>query len=81
MVKHAGATAVAISVVADKGLVITVKDNGKGIPADILQNGTGNGLRNMQQRVKEMGGSLAIKNHEGTTVQFNLPLQKNSTKG
>ncbi len=81
MVKHAGATAVEITVVINNGLQIIVKDNGKGITDDMLQNGTGNGLRNMQQRVKEMNGSMAIKNHDGTSVQFNLPLQRTNTKG
>ncbi|MFN2438867.1 MAG: two-component regulator propeller domain-containing protein [Chitinophagaceae bacterium] len=81
VVKHAGASAVEITVVINNGLQIIVKDNGKGITGDMLQNGTGNGLRNMQQRVKEMNGSMAIKNHDGTTVHFNLPLQTTNTKG
>jgi len=81
VVKHASATAVGITVVTDSSLQIIVKDNGKGIPDNMLQNGTGNGLRNMKQRVKDMEGSMAIKNHDGTTVQFNLPLQRTNTKG
>ena len=81
VVKHSHATGVNINVRVKENLQITIQDNGKGIPDGMLQNGIGNGLRNMQQRVKDLEGSIEIKNHNGTTVQFNLPLQRNNTKG
>jgi signal transduction histidine kinase/ligand-binding sensor domain-containing protein len=74
VVKHAGATDVQVTVAVDNELRIVIHDNGKGIADNMLQNGSGNGLRNMQQRVRELKGSLEIKNHEGTTVQFFIPL-------
>jgi signal transduction histidine kinase len=81
VVKHAQAAAVDIVVEVNAQLQITVHDNGKGIANEMLQNKTGNGLRNMQQRAKDMEGSMEIKNHDGTTVLFTLPFIKNNTKG
>jgi signal transduction histidine kinase len=80
VVKHANATEVKMSVTMDDSLQIIIHDNGKGIPADRQQNGSGNGLRNMQQRVKELKGVLEIRNHEGTTVRFDLPVPGTNTK-
>jgi signal transduction histidine kinase/ligand-binding sensor domain-containing protein len=80
VVKHANATEVKMSVTMDDSLQIIIHDNGKGIPADMLQNRNGNGLRNMQQRVMELKGVMEITNHEGTTVQFNLPVSSSNTK-
>jgi signal transduction histidine kinase/ligand-binding sensor domain-containing protein len=74
VVKHAGATAVNITITVKDSLQITIQDNGRGIPDEMINNGTGNGLRNMQQRIKELKGILEIKNHKGTTLNFNLPL-------
>jgi signal transduction histidine kinase len=81
IVKHSRATNVEIAVNIGSLLQITIHDNGKGIPADMLQSGSGNGLRNMQQRVKELEGTMEIKNQEGTTVRFFLPAGSGNTKG
>ena len=74
VVKHAHATTVNITIDLQDSLHITIHDNGKGIPQEMIQNGTGNGLRNMQQRVQELQGKMEIKNHQGTAVQFIIPL-------
>ena len=81
IVKHAQATKVCIIVAVDDELLISIEDNGKGIPAEISGQGRGNGLHNMKQRVKELKGSLELKNHNGTTVMFTLPVVLNHTKG
>ena len=73
IVKHSRATNVEIAINIENLLQITIHDNGKGIPADMLQSGNGNGLRNMQQRVKDLQGTMEVKNQEGTTVRFFLP--------
>ncbi|MEP7377755.1 MAG: two-component regulator propeller domain-containing protein [Chitinophagaceae bacterium] len=81
IVKHSHATNVEIAISIENLLQLTIHDNGKGTPADMLQNGNGNGLRNMQQRVKDLKGAMEITNHEGTTVQFSLPAGTSNTKG
>lgn len=52
-------------------LQMTLKDNGKGFCREEISNG-GNGLNNIQERAKLIGGKLSInsKLNEGTVVQF-----------
>lgn len=79
IIKHAAASEVNIDIYIDYNLCITVHDNGKGFSFDMMHTATGNGLRNMQQRVKDLNGSFEIKNSPGTTLIFLLPVF-NSTK-
>jgi ligand-binding sensor domain-containing protein/signal transduction histidine kinase len=77
VLKHSGATRAGISVTCDNSnLTIIVSDNGKGFA--VGTNGDmGNGLRNMRQRLTDIGGDCSIKSAPGgeTTVRFILPLQ------
>jgi len=52
-------------------LQMTLKDNGKGFQSNEMSNG-GNGLNNIKERAKLIGGILNInsKLNEGTVVQF-----------
>ncbi len=52
-------------------LQMTLKDNGSGFSPDEISNG-GNGLNNIKDRAKNIGGNLNIhsKLGEGTTIQF-----------
>lgn len=75
-VRHAGATRIQIGVRAsDTQLRVTVKDNGIGIDPD--RRGAGLGLRGIDERVKELDGTLAIARDEGPgamiTVLLPLP--------
>jgi signal transduction histidine kinase len=76
IVKHAEATAVVIKVSFTKEhLDILVKDNGKGFSeSDTSQ--FGNGLHNMEKRMRTIGGGLFIgsKPGEGTSVAIGLEL-------
>lgn len=75
------------SEVADKLLIITVKDNGPGIPADVLAKlgtpfyttrdaGTGLGIAQCKRLVGRLGGELRIESApgNGTAVTFTLPV-------
>ena len=73
IIKHSGADKVKISISSTDKLIITVADNGKGMAKE--KNQTGNGLRNMQQRLKMMGGEMIINSHDGTTLIFTIPLK------
>ncbi|MCG6961231.1 histidine kinase [bacterium BMS3Abin03] len=52
-------------------LLMTLKDNGIGFSPEIISNG-GNGLSNIKERAKTIGGNLNIQSNfnQGTTVQF-----------
>ena len=34
---------------------------------------TGNGLKNMKQRIHQLNGKIFIKNQEGFTLKFEIP--------
>lgn len=74
IIKHSGATHVHLQFTCNKEMLhIAVSDNGKGIDAQKL-NEYGNGLKNMQRRMTNIGGSFSITSQNGTTVSFELPL-------
>lgn len=81
IVKHAEATKVYITIIIHEVLSISIGDNGKGISPEILNKVKGNGLNNMSRRVAELKGSMEIKNHDGTTLFFSLPVLMHNTKG
>ena len=74
--KHADATEVRIEVTCDKTWCrISVADNGRGFEAgEVRADGTG--LKNMQLRLKAIGGSadLTTQPGSGTTVRLEFPL-------
>lgn len=84
ILKHSGATSVKVQMeVRARELGITITDNGRGFavpawpPAGPAQNGRdGNGLKNMRQRLTDIGGECLIESRPGagTTVALRLPL-------
>jgi PAS domain S-box-containing protein len=65
------------------GVFLSVSDQGKGLPESTLtgQNSPsvsfGVGLRGMAERVRQLGGSMAVKRgRPGTIVEVNLPLTR-----
>jgi signal transduction histidine kinase/ligand-binding sensor domain-containing protein len=85
-VKHAQAAQVQVSLkVEPSAFVLSVKDDGRGFllespPApgnpDPARAAHGNGLRNMRQRLGEIGGQCEIKSapRAGTKVTFRVPV-------
>lgn len=72
VVKHAGATEVALTIgVNDSMLRIEIADDGRGLEtgrnasANTERIASGNGLRNMRERMEEMGGIFEISKHPG----------------
>ena len=71
-ITHSGCNDITLDAsVKGSKLQMTLKDNGKGFSRDEISNG-GNGLNNIQERAKLIGGILHInsKLNEGTVVQF-----------
>jgi signal transduction histidine kinase len=83
VVKHAHATELRLSVrVQKRVLVVGVEDNGRGFVPDAPPPGA-DGLRNMRERLGQMGGSCEITSapRQGTKIIFRLPLAMSSAGG
>ena len=85
VLKHSKANQVDVSIVLNTAAFeVTVSDNGHGfdpLSTMALENSSspaGDGLRNMKQRLSDIGGQCSIhsKPGNGTVVQFVLPLIK-----
>ncbi len=78
--RHSGAVEAAVTLVKEDNQIIgTVRDNGRGIPKDVMDgrpDRIGVGIGGMRQRVKEFNGELRIGNAEpGTIVEVVFPLE------
>ncbi len=75
VVKHSGATEVKLKISADAGrLEIRIEDNGRGFNLEYARGG--DGLGNLERRMREAGGDCHIETGpgRGTRVTLNLPL-------
>ncbi|MBZ0156674.1 MAG: PAS domain-containing protein [Alphaproteobacteria bacterium] len=76
--RHAGADSVEVGL-RTKGerVLLTVKDNGKGIEEKCVMNSRSLGIIGMRERVAVLGGDLSITGErgKGTTVTVSLPLK------
>ena len=73
-VRHSGASQITVRLtVAGGELLVSVADNGRGLPA--VPRKSGIGLASMRERAQEIGGSLAVDSESGgTRVRAVLPL-------
>ena len=75
-VKHSGATEILVAArLEENGLRLSVADNGRGF-SSAKADDLADGLRNMQQRVADLGGVCTIESSpgSGTTVRVELRL-------
>jgi signal transduction histidine kinase len=75
IVRHAQADAVTVRIsVEGEDLCVAVEDNGKGLASPAAE--TADGLANMTERLKNLGGRCEITNtpNGGTSVRFSLPI-------
>lgn len=70
--RHAGASGAEVVVVSGSDLLLRVADDGVGLPERVEP---GNGLRNMERRALELGGSFSARRGEnaGTEVVWRVP--------
>jgi signal transduction histidine kinase len=73
MLKHSKATEIIIDIIADGVLQIKIHDNGVGIDLQNIRQ-FGNGLQNIERRMKSIGGDFQIDNKNGTESILELPL-------
>jgi two-component system, NarL family, sensor histidine kinase DevS len=71
--KHARASRVDVSVEAGRDLVLTVRDNGIGLPAASSRR---SGLANLTERAAETGGTMRVATGDGggTELEWRVPL-------
>jgi hypothetical protein len=75
--RHAGATSVLINLDRTNGhLLVTIRDNGRGIRAEDMEKAESLGLIGMRERVWAMRGEITISSDEppGTRIDITLPL-------
>jgi signal transduction histidine kinase len=76
--RHSGASRVVIALSpADRGLELTVTDNGRGFDPTTAATIGHQGLVNMRERAEGIGATMAIESDTatGTTVRVRLPNQ------
>jgi signal transduction histidine kinase len=80
VIKHANGSEVLMNVTWNNSrLDITIQDDGCGFDP---QNGpAGNGLTNMRQRMRNIGGNCSIESRPGagTTVHLHMVIKQDST--
>ncbi|MGE4317750.1 MAG: histidine kinase N-terminal 7TM domain-containing protein [Deferribacterales bacterium] len=72
-VKHSGASELnSVIKISDGDIIIEVRDNGTGFPADVKK---GRGLKNMSRRMDMVEGTLNIKSDSGTEITCRIPIK------
>jgi len=82
VVKHSGARHAQIELVAvHNALALTIEDDGNGFLMEAKQSTGSLGLVSMHERVRLVGGEIAVKSQpgEGTCVEVRVPLTKVAT--
>jgi len=76
IVKHSQATEAKLLIdVANKVIFIEINDNGKGIDSTRI-NKFGNGLKSIKDRLTKCGSELKIEINNGTTLKFEISVDK-----
>jgi len=73
--RHSGADEVSLQIAATgQMLELTIQDNGRSFDA-VSVNGAGNGLRNIRQRMDELGGRFQVESQpsSGTRITLSVP--------
>ncbi|WP_420555972.1 cache domain-containing protein [Roseovarius sp.] len=76
--RHAGASRISVDIRGHKnGATLRISDNGRGLDQDraAASPSSGLGLRNMQERIEQLAGTLRIlSSRSGTVIEANVPL-------
>lgn len=74
-IKHAFAGYLNIAITTDeKSIFIQTRDDGKGIPPEILQQGGGIGLAGIRKRIDDIHGSMEIDTAPGIGTRFMISI-------
>ena len=75
--RHAGAAQINVSLRGHRhGATLLIQDNGRGLVTNRSSAASGLGLRNMQERMEQLGGTLVVRNGKagGTSIEATVPL-------
>ncbi|MCX6284537.1 MAG: HAMP domain-containing protein, partial [Bacteroidetes bacterium] len=78
-IRHSGAQDISMQLIENKeNLILILEDNGMGFIDIKGEPGSGNGLYNMQERARILGGTINIETSEGkgTTIRVKIPKHK-----
>ena len=78
VIRHARANTVTIRLATtDDELVLTIHDNGRGFDPEATESRLGNGLRNIRDRARAIGGTFSIASlpGQGTAVCVRVPCE------
>ncbi len=84
--RHSGSKTASIRIVRDDGaLVLEVRDEGKGMPAErlseIQSRGSGVGIRGMRERILQLSGTMNIESDgSGTRIRVVIPTPKTGVR-
>jgi len=76
-IRHSKADKIHVEANINDGIFnVVISDNGSGFDGDLLNNSSGLGLRNMQQRARLFGGTISIDSSEdsGTRLEIAIPV-------
>lgn len=79
VLKHAGASSVSVRLRSqDHRLILSIQDNGVGFDPQKVESTAGQGLRNMAERARALGGNFSVKSMQGlgTEISVQIPLAK-----
>jgi signal transduction histidine kinase len=79
IIRHANATQVDVRLAEEAGaLVLTVRDNGRGISEEEIANTRSIGLVGMRERAMLIGGEITLQGApgKGTTMTLRVPLDR-----
>ena len=77
-IKHAHASQITVQLTQDDAnTILTIEDDGRGIPASVQSNSLRHGLANMKDRAQMMGGKLTIESdtNRGTLIIAEAPYE------
>jgi len=77
VLKHAGASSVTVRLFSeDHRLALSIQDNGVGFDPQMVEPIAGQGLRNMAERARALGGTFSVKSRQGsgTEIAVQIPL-------
>lgn len=78
IIKHAKASHVTLEMNYGAEIAVMIKDNGSGFDVDMLKGSNQSGIRNMENRVKTLGGHLSVSSTpgKGSCIRFNIPIEQ-----
>jgi two-component sensor histidine kinase len=72
-----GQIIIALQLIKDETLLLTIADNGKGLPIDLnLQITTSLGMEMMKALSKQLGGEFKIENKTGVRISIEFHIEK-----